>query len=232
MNFNKSDAKINAGISQKFSFDFSEPYIRGKKVLNVGCWTGGYESFAQDICDITGIDIVEAASAMAIAKEKVPNAKFVETNPAAMPFADKTFDVVTMWATFEHLTRNEEMGVLKEINRVLKDGGYLFLSTPSNSWLSILLDPAYFIKGHRHYGKKKLMKMLQDAGLVVDKIEHQGGFFAAFNAYIMYFFKYVFRKELPNYHFYNQLMKKEFNLNKATFWRINSFRDYFLLARK
>ena len=48
-----------------------------------------------------------------------------------LPFDDATFDVVTMLAVFEHI-RPERMPILlSEIERVLKPGGRVILTTPS-----------------------------------------------------------------------------------------------------
>lgn len=46
-----------------------------------------------------------------------------------LPFPDDSFDVVTSLANLEHLQKPEQ--ALREINRVLRPGGRLFLTTPS-----------------------------------------------------------------------------------------------------
>ena len=55
-----------------------------------------------------------------------------------LDFVDKTFDVAVMWDVIEHLIR--PVVALKELRRVLKPGGYLFVSTDdANHWLPRLL---------------------------------------------------------------------------------------------
>jgi len=53
------------------------------------------------------------------------------------PLKDESFDAVVSLATIEHLTDTERF--LKEINRILRDGGYLYLSAPNYNGLLYLL---------------------------------------------------------------------------------------------
>lgn len=68
-----------------------------------------------------------------------------------LPFENDTFDTVCMFDVVEHLPKNTEDVVFKEISRVLKSGGKLYLSTPNNHILSVISDSAYFLIKHRHY---------------------------------------------------------------------------------
>ncbi len=49
-----------------------------------------------------------------------------------MPFSTESFDVVISCETLEHLNFNP-LPVIKEINRILKPGGLLYLSTPNSA---------------------------------------------------------------------------------------------------
>lgn len=48
-----------------------------------------------------------------------------------LPYDDETFDVVLFLDALEHLAFEDQPTALAEINRVLKPGGYLFLSVPN-----------------------------------------------------------------------------------------------------
>jgi SAM-dependent methyltransferase len=48
-----------------------------------------------------------------------------------LPFADDSFDVVTMLAVYEHIRPERMMPLLNEIHRVLAPGGRYILTTPS-----------------------------------------------------------------------------------------------------
>jgi len=57
---------------------------------------------------------------------------------AKLPFDDGFFDVVTMLAVVEHLDPARLAGVLREVNRVLRPGGRLVITTPA-AWSDGLL---------------------------------------------------------------------------------------------
>jgi len=152
-----AEGKPEISVSHYFSFDFSKEFIKKKKVLNIGSWTGGYEML---ICNyaskIISVDIEKKA--LAVIKKNLPQVECYKAYSHDLPFDDNTFDVVTLWAVIEHIPIGYELATLKEIKRVLKPGGYLFLSTMNKNFLSNLLDPAYWLVGHRHYTKYQLKK--------------------------------------------------------------------------
>ncbi len=88
-----------------------------------------------------------------------------------LPIQDAELDVVLSLATLEHL--DSYMLHLKEINRVLKKGGRLILTTPSPLGKPVLEFLAYRLKiidkreieDHRRYFNSKMLKeSLQKAG--------------------------------------------------------------------
>jgi SAM-dependent methyltransferase len=88
-----------------------------------------------------------------------------------LPFQENTFDVVTSLANLEHLERPER--VLREIKRVLRPGGRLFLTTPSIYAKPVLeflsFDLGWLseqeILDHKHYfNRKRLERHCQSVG--------------------------------------------------------------------
>ncbi|MBK8971934.1 MAG: class I SAM-dependent methyltransferase [Hahellaceae bacterium] len=53
----------------------------------------------------------------------------VDLNQGRLPYDSDTFDLITMTEVIEHLENHREL--LKEISRVLKEGGLLVMSTPN-----------------------------------------------------------------------------------------------------
>ena len=192
----------------KFYYSFCKDYIKGKKVLDIGAWTGPLENLIyDDTKDITAVDIEEKA--LKVLKKNLPKIKIVKADSHLLPFRPNTFDVVTFFDVIEHIPSGYEMATILEINRVLKKEGYLFLATPHSNILSKIFDPAYFLAGHRHYSDKYLTFMLKDAGFKIEKILHRGSLFSSFYSICFYFFKHVLRMKMPNIKYVEKKMEKD-----------------------
>lgn len=148
---------------QKAYYSYSQKYIKNKKILDVGCWTGRYASFANRFAKkVFGVD--PNPEAISYARKSIPKASFSVGTVESLPFKDKFFDVVVFLTVIEHIPKGTELKALIEINRVLKKSGYLILDTANSNIFSILLDPAYFLTGHRHYSQAHLYNLLNKAG--------------------------------------------------------------------
>lgn len=123
-------------LAEKGSLDTEHPgmkllfKIAGEKkdILDLGCGEGTRLSLIESRGkNLTGIDISETA--IKKAKAKNPGLKFVNKNIEALPFPDKSFDLVYSAFVFEHLDKPEQ--VIKEAVRVLKPGGNLLIIAPN-----------------------------------------------------------------------------------------------------
>lgn len=120
-----------------FRRKLQELRLPGNTVLDVGCG-GGFlaEEFARDGYRVTGIDpagaSIEAARRHA-ARNRL-NVDYRGGRGEALPFPDGSFDIVTCCDVLEHV---EEPGlVIREVSRVLKDGGVFFYDTLNRTWYS------------------------------------------------------------------------------------------------
>ncbi len=105
---------------------------------------------------------------------------------APWPYADESFDLVLFCEILEHLV-SDPMGVMSEINRVLKSGGYLLLTVPNiasaASAVSLLRGEAPYIYGryepggratdrhNREYAPREVVELAKAAG--IDKVRLQ-----------------------------------------------------------
>jgi SAM-dependent methyltransferase len=128
------------------------------RVLDDGCGGGGMTvSFAEESDAVVGIDLSDrfAAAGTVLAREKgVANVSFARTDGQALPFRDDAFDTVFSHAVIEHVAN--PLVYLREIRRVLKPGGWVFLQTapylaPSGAHLPRLKVPVpyYLFLGRR-----------------------------------------------------------------------------------
>jgi ubiquinone/menaquinone biosynthesis C-methylase UbiE len=98
----------------------------GKRVLEIGCGMGTDGSqFAKGGADYVGVDLTEAAAALArenLAVRGLPG-QTMAANAEQLPFPDDSFDHVYSFGVIHHTERPE--AVIEEIRRVLKPGGTL-----------------------------------------------------------------------------------------------------------
>jgi SAM-dependent methyltransferase len=179
--------------------------VGDKTVLDIGCSFGWFERWAieNNCTKIVGIEPDEED--FKIARDAIPDATFQKGSALNLPFESDFFDIVVLWEVLEHLPKNTEDKAFQEIYRILKPEGSLFLSTPHRTFWSCVLDPAWWLIGHRHYTSGNLNKMLKQSGFKVVKHEYGGGFYELFSMILLYIFKWLFRREIP---FKNRFDKK------------------------
>ncbi|HDY87237.1 MAG TPA: class I SAM-dependent methyltransferase [bacterium] len=90
-------------------------------------------------------------------------------------YPSESFDKILFLEVIEHLPKNTEKQALKEIHRLLKKGGTMVLSTPNDTLLTAIFDPAYWLIGHRHYKINDIKKMLRDSGFTIESDYIGGG---------------------------------------------------------
>jgi len=93
------------------------------RVLDVGCGTGdlSIELFEKTAARVIGIDFCRPM--LQLAKQKAPRLKFIEGDALKLPFADASFDGITVGFALRNLSSVEEG--LAELRRVLRPRGWL-----------------------------------------------------------------------------------------------------------
>ena len=103
----------------------------GGAVLDAGCGGGGMPlSFAEEAERVVGIDLsprfLDAGRRLAV-EHGLRNLRFAQADGQALPFPAATFDLVLSHAVVEHVA--DAARYLRELARVLKPGGCIYLST-------------------------------------------------------------------------------------------------------
>jgi ubiquinone/menaquinone biosynthesis C-methylase UbiE len=109
--------------------------LEGKRVLEVACGRGGFAGLlASRGAVVSGADFSEAA--LRIAGSRTPqnggrsaHLDFVQADAEHLPYAGESFDIVISCETIEHLF--EPLSALKEMARVCRPGGLLYVTTPN-----------------------------------------------------------------------------------------------------
>jgi len=119
----------------KFHLDFFKPFVNGI-ILDFGCGQGDFANMISKNCDsVYGID----CSDIAISKARIdyPGINFqLLLESDKLPYDDVFFDSVCTIDVLEHILDTETL--LEELNRVLKPGGYLLISTSQLTRLKLL----------------------------------------------------------------------------------------------
>jgi SAM-dependent methyltransferase len=93
---------------------------KGTRLLDIGCGAGlALRVAAAQGANVTGIDA--AQNLVAIAREKLPGADIRVGELEELPFADRAFDVVTGFNSFQYAA--DRVHALSEAKRVARPGG-------------------------------------------------------------------------------------------------------------
>lgn len=99
-------------------------------ILEVGGGQSGLTSLLYPQAKITNIDFnPEYAKSPCNQQERV---SFVCGDATALPFADASFDAITMFDLLEHVPDDQK--AISEALRVLRPQGFLLISTPNENW--------------------------------------------------------------------------------------------------
>jgi SAM-dependent methyltransferase len=141
-------------------------------VLDAGCGDGEFMGFLRGLgYQVAGIELSEAA--MAKARERCPETDMrVGSLEDRLPFPKGAFDAIWCTEVLEPLF--DVHGALSELNRVLKDGGALLLTTPYHGLIKNLAIALWGFERHfnphmSHIGfftRTSLERCLRRAGFV------------------------------------------------------------------
>jgi len=153
--------------------DLVERYKKKGRILDFGCACGFFMELARgNGWEPYGLDISSYASdygknilGLNISTGFLEEARFQE----------RFFDAVTLWDILEHLSNPREG--LEEVNRILKNKGYIFITVPNmDSWIRKLMGKRWFgfnkIDEHLFYFSPRTMRLLlEKTGFECLKIE-------------------------------------------------------------
>jgi len=133
MNFDRTAAKydnVGGKLSRRFYRLLLEQVelTSDVSVLDVGCGTGTILRAMADSCSIKGFGIDMSESMIEEAKRKCPDMDIHISRCEETAFEDNAFDVVTTCMAYHHFS--DKAGFAKEVARILKPGGYLYIADP------------------------------------------------------------------------------------------------------
>jgi len=125
--------KVSRLVVDDFKQRIGNP--RGMKILDDGCGNGGLAiAFSETMAEIFGVDVEKKL--IDISQEHASNYKvspqFVFYDGKKLPFEDNFFDAAISVSVLEHVS--DPINYLREILRVLKPRGSLYLAFPNKLW--------------------------------------------------------------------------------------------------
>jgi len=135
------------------------------RILDIGCGTGFTTLSLKKFGDIVGTD--GSFSALRHCN-KIGLNQVIKSDSYYLPFADKTFDMITMLDVLEHI--ENDLRVLEELNRVLKKDGIIIITVPAYQFLWSQHDVA--LSHYRRYNIKTLSKVIIKTGFKVIRISY------------------------------------------------------------
>lgn len=127
-----------------------EARIKGHdRILDLGCGTGTLTILIKTVHPDSRVDGVDGdAKILEIARRKIIKAglgiAFAQAMAFNLPYADASFDRVLSSLMFHHLTREDKVRTLREVNRVLRTGGEIHIADfgkPQNLLMRIVSYP-------------------------------------------------------------------------------------------
>ncbi|MFA6183810.1 MAG: class I SAM-dependent methyltransferase [Parcubacteria group bacterium] len=147
--------------------DFLKLIPKNGLALDVGC-AGGRDSkrLVKAGLRVVGIDVVDVF--LKYAKENVPEAKFKKMDVTKLNFSDDTFDVVLANAILLHLRKKDVSVVLKNLYRVLKVGGKIFIGVKQGKGISYKTDKLSNEKRmFIYYEESEISKIIKESGFKI-----------------------------------------------------------------
>lgn len=224
--FDKPSELLHGRLLASVNF-VDENDMKDKEVLDIGCGYGWCELnfLKRGVKRMSAIEISEYD--LSTIRQNVKDERLTLKSGSAinLPFSNGAFDTVVSWEVVEHIPKNKEMAMFKEVYRVLKPGGHFYLSTPNKSFFANIFDPAWWLMGHRHYSKEQLVCFAKNNSFAVLDMKIKGRWWNLLGILNMYVAKWIFRR-LP---FFNQFfLKKE----GVEYEKDNGFMNIFVKYKK
>jgi SAM-dependent methyltransferase len=136
-------------------------------ILDGGCGTGINLTELDRFGRACGCDL--AAEALSFCRQRGLT-RLARADVRRLPYRGESFDLVTLFDVLYHKEIPDDVAVMREVRRVLKEGG-LFLMT--DSALEILRGPHdEAMQGLRRYNKKMLRAKLEEAGFEIVRLSY------------------------------------------------------------
>ena len=117
-------------------------------IIDLGCGTGRFTKALSDKfnCKVTGVD--PSVKMLSVAKETVlsPQVQFIQGDTGKIPAENSSTSMVFLSQVYHHL--NDLNAFIKEVSRVLADGGFVCIRNSTVDDMDSYLYPKFFPKAY------------------------------------------------------------------------------------
>ncbi|MDN3505289.1 MAG: class I SAM-dependent methyltransferase [Rhabdochlamydiaceae bacterium] len=160
-------SKNNGNFQPELMKPFMDHIRKGDQVLDLGCGPGLHvKELSKKGIEVCGIDYSPAM--IKIAQHQAPKAKFYVMDIQSLSLQTK-FNAVWASRSLHHIPREKLNGVLLNINKILTDGGVLYISMKKGTGEGVIADHYYegVKKFYSYIAEDELVKELDLAGFDV-----------------------------------------------------------------
>ena len=143
---------------------------RPERTLDLGCGMGGFLEGLAGLGGRVFHSDVDLDSLRQCTERGFPHG--VVSSGYALPYRDAAFDLVCMFDALEHIP--DDQAVMREVARVLRPGGHVFVSVPAYQFLYANNDRV--AQHERRYTRGRLARVFDQAGLEVRRNTHTNVF--------------------------------------------------------
>lgn len=190
------------------------PVIKNANVLEIGIGNGHLGIILKGLYNynVTGTDILRNEMYEKKLKDKGINIIYFDLTKDKLPFDMNQFDIVIIAEVLEHLiTEHPPINEFKKIHEILKDNGYIILSTPNIAALYKRLRliigenplmrtesnlPSYD-KHFREYTAQEISLLLKETGYRIEQLKFSNCLAKMFNVPFYYKYPYLLLSALP-----------------------------------
>jgi ubiquinone/menaquinone biosynthesis C-methylase UbiE len=179
---NVSDPEAFEAAGQHDAQKLSQHVEPTDTVLDLGCGIGRVTRYVAPLCrEIWAVDASETM--LRLARERladVPNVRFLLGRGTSLPELEPaSIDFAYSLLTLQHIEREHAFRLLRELRRVLRDGGQAYLTFPnllSDEYLRAFLhyvdvDEVGNPARARFYTPQEVERLLPVAGLEIEQLE-------------------------------------------------------------
>ncbi len=140
---------------------------QGAQALDAGCGAGvPVTRYLSQHSDVTGVDFAEEQTRLA--RQLVPQARFLCQDITQLTFADGSFDAICSYYAIIHIPRQEHRALLQDFHRILKPSGWVLLCLGADNLERDIAEDYLGTRMHwSHYDAETNLDMVRACGFEI-----------------------------------------------------------------